>query len=531
MYKNLLRRNVLWYTLWILAISTIIIPIQFSQAQSNQWVDLQESVNTTSIWSSSRKEICSKLNKNFPFWKTMKILWIDSEDYKYYAQYYNIVDSIDKYAWKANQNYNLQLAVFNNCEIIPSIDSIKEGWNIISEVKEEKNIDFCKKSPLYIEHWIYEEDCKFTNKCEEGYKFIEDRKVCKKEIKVKNEEIINEEKKVKENIIVEEKVSYSEEDMNGYQRAKEQWITTMNTIDEARLSEPLTRAELAKMVSVFSTNILWKEIVNEESGDFIDVDSSLWDLEEFIQQAYKFQLMWTWSEDNEWHFYPNAYVTRAEFATVLSRMIFGDKFNQEWERWYAQHLYVLKKSKLLDNKKPEDLETKSYVLQTLYKIQWLWLFQNIIPKENPLIDTIEKFGINNNKNNELNEYTWDFWTWIKLNYDGVLLHIWFSSDDYKQTLVQYAYKLWGMDFVYMIECENGNWDINAVGDSWHAFWLCQMNDRYHKNFPEDYKTNWIVQIEYCYEKRKWGTKFYGPSRWVKGQRCYNYVKNRFSLVW
>jgi hypothetical protein len=46
--------------------------------------------------------------------------------------------------------------------------------------------------------------------------------VCKKEIKVKNEEIINEEKKVKENIIVEEKVSYSEEDMNGYQRAKEQ---------------------------------------------------------------------------------------------------------------------------------------------------------------------------------------------------------------------------------------------------------------------------------------------------------------------
>jgi hypothetical protein len=112
-----------------------------------------------------------------------------------------------------------------------------------------------------------------------------------------------------------------------------------------------------------------------------------------------------------------------------------------------------------------------------------------------------------------------------------LLHVWFASDDYKQTLVQYAYKLWGMDFVYMIECENGNWDISAVWDSWHAFWLCQMNDRYHKNFPEDYKTNWIVQVEYCYEKWKWWTKFYWPSRWVKGQRCYNYVKNRFSLVW
>jgi hypothetical protein len=46
--------------------------------------------------------------------------------------------------------------------------------------------------------------------------------VCEKEIKVKNEEVINEEEKVNENIIVEEKVSYSEEDVNGYQRAKEQ---------------------------------------------------------------------------------------------------------------------------------------------------------------------------------------------------------------------------------------------------------------------------------------------------------------------
>ena len=153
--SNNLLRDALKFTLWTLAISTIIIPIQFSQAQANQWIDLQESVNTTSIWSDSRKEICSKLKKDFPFWKTMKILWIDSEDYKYYAQYYNIVDSIDKYNWKANQNYNLQLAVFNNCETVPNIDSIKKWWSLISEVKEEKNTDFCKKSPLYIEHGIY----------------------------------------------------------------------------------------------------------------------------------------------------------------------------------------------------------------------------------------------------------------------------------------------------------------------------------------------------------------------------------------
>ena len=117
---------------------------------------------------------------------------------------------------------------------------------------------------------------------------------------------------------------------------------------------------------------------------------------------------------------------------------------------------------------------------------------------------------------------------IKLNYTGTLIHKWFKRDDIKQKYVQYAYKLWGMDFVYMIECENGNRNLNAVGDNGRAFWLCQMNTRYHK-LPAEYKTNWVVQVEYCYKKWKQGVAFYWPSRIVKGQKCYNYVKNRFIL--
>jgi hypothetical protein len=298
------------------------------------------------------------------------------------------------------------------------------------------------------------------------------------------------------------------------------------------LSEPLTRAELAKMITIFAKDVLWKDFVIEESIGFTDVNSSLWDLEEYVNEIYKLQIMWT-GDKNKMEFYPNAYVTRAEFATVLSRLLFWDRFNQEWENWYAQHLYILKKAKLLDNTRPEELEMKWSVLLMLYKLQWIWVFSNLIPKENPIMDKIEKLGSNVNENEEIIEEKIinEEWTGIQLNYDWVLLHVWFATDDYKQTLVQYAYKLWGMDFVYMIECENGNWDINAIWDSWHAFGLCQMNDRYHKNIPEDYKTNWIVQVEYCYEKRKWWTKFYWPSRWVKGQRCYNYVKNRFSIVW
>jgi hypothetical protein len=118
---------------------------------------------------------------------------------------------------------------------------------------------------------------------------------------------------------------------------------------------------------------------------------------------------------------------------------------------------------------------------------------------------------------------------IQINYTGTLIHKWFKRDDPKQKMVAYAYKLWWMDFVKLIECENWNRNIKAVWDSGKAFWLCQMNTNYHK-LPEDYYTTWQVQVELCYQKWKEWTKFYWPSRIVKGKRCSEYVKDRFTYI-
>lgn len=109
-----------------------------------------------------------------------------------------------------------------------------------------------------------------------------------------------------------------------------------------------------------------------------------------------------------------------------------------------------------------------------------------------------------------------------------IIHKWFNENDEKQKYIQYAYELGWLDFVKTIECENGNWNLWAVGDWGKAFGLCQININYHK-LPEDYKTDWKVQVEYCYEKWEWGTKFYWPSRIIKGQKCANYVSNRFII--
>lgn len=41
-------------------------------------------------------------------------------------------------------------------------------------------------------------------------------------------------------------------------------------------------------------------------------------------------------------FEPNKLVTRAEFATVFSRALYGSKYNQDGEEWAKGHLEALK---------------------------------------------------------------------------------------------------------------------------------------------------------------------------------------------
>ena len=122
---------------------------------------------------------------------------------------------------------------------------------------------------------------------------------------------------------------------------------------------------------------------------------------------------------------------------------------------------------------------------------------------------------------------------MEQDYNGVRVwHSWFSTGSVVQDIVTYAYKLGGFDFLAVLECENGNFKLDAVGDSGHAFWLCQVNNRYHKDIPADYTTNWVVAVEYCYQKWKQGTTFYWPQRIIKGTRtrCYNYIKPRYTFT-
>ena len=62
------------------------------------------------------------------------------------------------------------------------------------------------------------------------------------------------------------------------------------------------------------------------------------------------------------NFYPDQYVTRAQFGTTLSRLIFGRRYNGYEPHWYSKHLDALKKYGILKLTIPDLLERRSFIM-------------------------------------------------------------------------------------------------------------------------------------------------------------------------
>jgi len=111
-----------------------------------------------------------------------------------------------------------------------------------------------------------------------------------------------------------------------------------------------------------------------------------------------------------------------------------------------------------------------------------------------------------------------------------IYHSGFTRDDPRQRMVWEAYNLGGLEFVSLIECENGLRNPKAVWDGGMSFWLCQLNIRRHGEPLEEEWNDRPYQLSVCYSKWKWGTKFYWPSRLIWGKRCSEAAKNRFYFM-
>lgn len=116
-------------------------------------------------------------------------------------------------------------------------------------------------------------------------------------------------------------------------------------------------------------------------------------------------------------------------------------------------------------------------------------------------------------------------------------HKLWDENDYRLEYVQYAYNLWWINFVALLEWENGLWSIDrrsttsyyrqAKTIKWHLrpagnyydYWFCQISDYYHPDITLDkrFYTDWKWQIDKCYELYTWGTVFYASKNIAKNK--------------
>lgn len=163
--------------------------------------------------------------------------------------------------------------------------------------------------------------------------------------------------------------SVAQELKDAYTYAYLRGITTQPSIEKAELQRGLTRAEMAKMMSVFAMKVFGKKAVKTDTVQYADVKME-GDLPGFIQLAYQLQIMGIDAKGNALpSFNPNAEVTRAEFATVLSRVLYGDTYNTEGADWAAKHLEALKSAGILKSTQSDLKELRGWVMLMLQRAE------------------------------------------------------------------------------------------------------------------------------------------------------------------
>ena len=146
---------------------------------------------------------------------------------------------------------------------------------------------------------------------------------------------------------------FASEQNDAYLWACQHNITTIRTIQEVRLDQPLTRAELAKIMSVYAMKEYHLKPLKAGAVNYKDVNADLGDLADYIQLAYQLQIMGINADGTPIEaFEPHKLVSRAEFATVLSRVIWGNKHNISGDDRYSAHLQALKKYEIITSDVP-----------------------------------------------------------------------------------------------------------------------------------------------------------------------------------
>ena len=158
--------------------------------------------------------------------------------------------------------------------------------------------------------------------------------------------------------------TYSQELQDAYNWAYGKGVTTMSTIDNANMYGAITRAEMAKMLSVYATEVLGYEADTSKACNFTDIDSVKGDLHDYIIKSCQLGLM----GQGITAFRPYDTISRAEFGTALSRALWDDKY-EGGNPYYANHLNALKAAGIMNQiaNAESTKEVRGYVMLMLMR--------------------------------------------------------------------------------------------------------------------------------------------------------------------
>lgn len=122
-------------------------------------------------------------------------------------------------------------------------------------------------------------------------------------------------------------------------------------------------------------------------------------------------------------------------------------------------------------------------------------------------------------------------------------HLWFAEDSPVQQYVQYAYEIWWLDLVTILDCENWYRDMyrqsTIVNKYWQreeSYWFCQIHRPSQPDIVDNplFWSDWRWQLDRCKEIRDrelndWRTRFYAEKRKINWVLCPKYVESRFIL--
>ena len=160
---------------------------------------------------------------------------------------------------------------------------------------------------------------------------------------------------------------YTNEMNEAYKFAYKNWITTANSIEKAKMNSQLTRIAMAKMLSNYAINVLWKQpdaskwiikfndVTNKQNSDYDNA----------VTLAYQLWIMGQNMKNN--NFRPKDTVTRAEFATALSRMIYNTEDGKWNTKYYEPHMAKLYEEWIINKKDPTMKEKRWYVMLMLMR--------------------------------------------------------------------------------------------------------------------------------------------------------------------